>query len=92
MSELKPFRYFRCFYECLECTRAGSEWTCDRVTIGPDWCPACELEAEPYDAVALFEECEADDDEPELTELDPDRLREDRDERLACLQEIGGED
>jgi len=31
-------------------------------------------------------------DEPELTELDPDRLREMRDERLACLQEIGGED
>jgi hypothetical protein len=87
-------RYFRCFYECNECTRVGSEWTCERVTIGPDWCPNCELEAEPYDAVALFDECEADEDEdnPELTDLDPDRLREMHEDRLACLREIGGDD
>lgn len=61
-TEPKQFRYFRCFYECNECTRGGSEWTCDRVTVGPDWCPNCELEAEPYDAVALFDEVEADEE------------------------------
>jgi hypothetical protein len=38
-------RVFRNFYLCDECP---NEWSTELMTAGPDWCPCCDRETEPY--------------------------------------------
>jgi hypothetical protein len=82
---------FRCTFYCdnPKCSGAGSEWTDTLLVAGVSWCPNCEQRAEP-DSIEELTECgpEFEDDEPELIDLDPDRLRENRDERRALWEAV----
>lgn len=56
----RPIRVIRNFYLCEECTRAGAEWHNDALTVGPDYCPTCDRETEPYASEARIEMTDVD--------------------------------
>lgn len=57
---LKPMRVFRCHYICEECP---NEWADEMLTISSSFCPACDLEVEPYSSETLFVDVECDEEE-----------------------------
>jgi len=49
-------RVFHCTYECLDCTRAGSDWTDVMLCVSHSWCPNCDRRVdEPYDVREVLE-------------------------------------